>query len=158
MSCIPKGTELSPEFKAVLLTTTERMSSKALFQPCSCCRSVTSRHRNKLSNTISATCLLQGGEFCLHKLPHLNISIPALWPVRSALGQLWGALPAAASRSTPRSRAVCAEALWEGIGAWWGSGPGLGSRTQACSLPSLCRRVLLPGSNFKTGRVVICSA
>lgn len=65
--CIPKGTELSLELKSFLLATTERMSSKALFQPCSCCRSVTSRDRNKLSNTISATCLLQGAEFCLHK-------------------------------------------------------------------------------------------
>ena len=67
MSCIPKGTELSPELKAVLLATTERVSSKALCQPCSCCRSVTSRDRNKLSNTLSATCLLQGAEFCFHK-------------------------------------------------------------------------------------------
>ena len=53
---------------------------------------------------------------------------------------------------------MCAEAMWEVIGAWWRSGLGLGCRTQACGLPSLCRRVLFPRSHFGTSSAVISLA
>ena len=75
----------------------------------------------------------------------------------SALGQLQGVLPAAASCSAPRSCPLCTETTWAVIEAQWGSGPGMGPGTRACDLLSPCRRVLLPGSHFRTGRVVISS-
>ena len=93
--------------------------------------------------------------FPLHTIGNHSRPQPHVMSHCSALGQLQGVLPAAASCSAPRSCPLCSEATWAAIKEQWGSGPGMGPRNRACGLPSPCRRVLLPGSRFRTRRAVI---
>lgn len=79
-SCIPTDTDFSLELKAVLLCTTERMSSKDLCQPCSCCRSVSSRDRNNFSNIISPHAYYKMvSSVCTSDLPATYLPMPLLW-------------------------------------------------------------------------------
>ena len=93
--------------------------------------------------------------FPLHTIGISSGPQPHVMSCCSALGQIQGVLPAAASCSAPRSCPLCTETIWAAIEAQRGSGPGMGPGTRACGLFSPCRRVLLPGSRFRTGGVVI---